>query len=401
MPRYEYDAVYPNGEQVSGVVEAVSEQAAVAQIRQTCDVVLRLSEIRTPAADPLSRFRRTSAKSLALVCQQFSIILKAGLPLVQAVDLVAGQCPDKMLRQLLHQVSADVSSGWSMSYSLDQRGGGKLPVTFVETIRAGEESGDLVAAFSRLSGYYARMSKTRSKAVSAMIYPAFVLAAAVVVVFIIMVFAVPTFTSTFESMGIELPLITRALIALSNFMSKYALGILAAMVAVILALRLYSNTESGGIKMSALRLKLPVFGRIGLMAGASQFAHTMSTMMAAGMPILQALDISGRAISNQKFAQSILSIIPGVEAGHGMGACMEGDPILPDMLVQMTAVGEATGSLESTLDVLAEYYDNEVDTATARAMSLLEPMIIVFLGLTVAFVLFSVYLPLFTMEQSI
>ncbi len=271
MPRYEYDAVYPNGEQVSGVVEAVSEQAAVAQIRQTCDVVLRLSEIRSPASDPLTRFRRTSAKSLALVCQQFSIILKAGLPLVQAVDLVAGQCPDKMLRQLLHQVSEDGASGWSMSYSLDQRGGGKLPV----------------------------------------------------------------------------------------------------------------------------------FGRIGLMAGASQFAHTMSTMMAAGMPILQALDISGRAVSNQKFAQSILSIIPGVEAGHGMGACMEGDPVLPDMLVQMTAVGEATGSLESTLDILAEYYDNEVDTATARAMSLLEPIIIVFLGLTVAFVLFSVYLPLFTMEQSI
>lgn len=401
MPRYQYDAAYSSGEQVSGVVEAVSEQAAVAQIRQTCEVVLRISEIKSPASDPLTRFRRTSPKSLALICQQFSVILKSGLPLVQAVDLVAGQCPDKMLRQLFQQVSDDISNGWSMSYSLNQRGGGKLPVTFVETIRAGEESGDLIDAFQRLSGYYERMSKTRNKAVSAMIYPAFVLTAAVIVVFVIMTVAVPAFTATFESMGIELPMITRALIALSGFMSKYALGLVAIIVAIILALRLYGNTQSGGIKLSALRLKLPVIGRIGLMAGASQFAHTMSTMMAAGMPVLQALDISGRAISNHRFAQSILNIIPGVEAGHGMGACMKGDPVLPEMLVQMTAIGEATGSLESTLDIMAEYYDNEVDTATARAMSLLEPMIIVFLGVTVAFVLLSVYLPLFTMEQGI
>lgn len=401
MPRYQYEAMYANGEKASGVVDAISEQAAVAQLRQSCEVVLSLKEVRTPVGDPLMKLRKASPKSLALVCQQFSIILKAGLPLVQSVDLVAGQCPDKLLKNIFRQVSEDIAGGWSLSYSLSQRGGNKLPITFIETIRAGEESGDLVAAFERMSKYYDRMSKTRNKAISAMIYPAFVLTVAVIVIFIIMVFAVPTFTRTFESMGIELPLVTRIIIAVANFLSGYALFIITGLVAVIALIWLYSRMEKGGIALAQFRLNIPVLGRIAQMTGASQFSHTMATMMAAGMPILQALDISGRAIGNRCISKAILDIVPGVEAGRSMGDCMEGDPNLPDMLVQMTAVGEATGSLEETLNIMAEYYDNEVDTATARALSLLEPAIIVGLAFVVLVILLSVYAPLFSLEQSI
>lgn len=401
MPRYKYEALYANGEEASGIVEAVSEQAAVAQLRQTCEVVLSLTEVRTPTGDPLARFRKFSAKSLALICQQFAIILQAGLPLVQTVDLVAGQCADKTLRELLMQVSEDVSNGWSLSYSLTQRGSRKLPVTFIETVRSGEESGDMVTAFRRMGSYYERMAKTRSKATSAMIYPAFVLSAAVVVVTIIMVFAVPTFTRTFESMGVELPLATRILVAVSGFMSKYFLLLLALLFGLLAALRIYSHTERGGVQLAGFRLRLPVLGRIALMSATSQFAHTLSMMLSAGMPLLQALEIAGRAVSNQCFARSVLNIIPGVESGHSMGACMMGDPILPPMLVQMVAVGESTGSLEATLQILAEYYDNEVDTATARAISLLEPIIIVLLAFVVVIILFSVYIPMFQIYGAI
>ena len=152
MPTYKYEGLYANGEKVEGVLEAVSKTEAVAQIRQSCEVVLALKEVpRLAKADPLARFQKISAKSLALSCQQFSIILKAGLPLVQTVELVSGQAGDKALQRLLQQVAEDVANGWSLSYSLEQRGGKLLPVTFYETVRAGEESGDLLAAFSRLS----------------------------------------------------------------------------------------------------------------------------------------------------------------------------------------------------------------------------------------------------------
>ena len=402
MPTYKYEGAYASGERVTGVVEAVSQNDAVAQIRQSCEVVLSLKEVpRAAVRDPLERFQKVSAKSLALTCQQFAIILKAGLPLVQTVDLVADQCADKALGRLLRQVSEDVSNGWSLSYSLEQRGGRKLPVTFRETVRAGEESGDLLSSFRRLSDYFQRMSKTRDSVVSALTYPAFVLVVAVLVVAIIMGYAVPTFTGMFESMSIELPWVTVALIAVSGFFQKYTLVLVGLLALALLLVRLYGATEKGGLTLARAQLNLPILGGIVRMSGASQFSHTMSTLLTAGMPILQAIEVSGRTMSNRFLAGEVLETLPGVEGGRPLGECMRYARELPAMLVQMTAVGEATGSMESTLKVLAEYYDNEVEVRTKQALALLEPAIIVVLAVFVVFILMAVYLPMFSMYTSI
>ena len=402
MPTYKYEGAYASGERVTGVVEAVSQNDAVAQIRQSCEVVLSLKEVpRAAVRDPLERFQKISAKSLALTCQQFAIILKAGLPLVQTVDLVADQCADKALGRLLRQVSEDVSNGWSLSYSLEQRGGRKLPVTFRETVRAGEESGDLLSSFRRLSDYFQRMSKTRDSVVSALTYPAFVLVVAVLVVAIIMGYAVPTFTGMFESMSIELPWVTVALIAVSGFFQKYTLVLVGLLALALLLVRLYGATEKGGLTLARAQLNLPILGGIVRMSGASQFSHTMSTLLTAGMPILQAIEVSGRTMSNRFLAGEVLETLPGVEGGRSLGECMRYARELPAMLVQMTAVGEATGSMESTLKVLAEYYDNEVEVRTKQALALLEPAIIVVLAVFVVFILMAVYLPMFSMYTSI
>lgn len=402
MPTYRYEGAYAGGERVTGVVEAVSQTAAVAQIRQSCEVVLSLKEVpRAAVRDPLARFQRISAKSLALTCRQFAIILKAGLPLVQTVDLVAEQCPDKALGRLLRQVSEDVSNGWSLSYSFAQRGERSLPVTFRETVRAGEESGDLLSSFDRMAEYYHRMNKTRESVVSALTYPAFVLAVAAVVVAIIMGYAVPTFTGMFQSMDVELPWVTVALIGVSNFFQRYALVLLGVMALAVFLLRLYGLTEKGGAVLAGLQLKLPLIGEVVRMSGASQFAHTMSTLLTAGMPILQAIEVSGRTMTNQCMSGEVLNTLPGVEGGRPLGECMSYARELPPMLVQMTAVGEATGSMESTLKVLAEYYDNEVEVRTKRALALLEPTIIVVLAIFVVFILMAVYLPMFSMYSAI
>ena len=401
MPTFKYEAAYASGERVSGVIEAVSQNEAVAQIRQTCEVVLSLKEVPklSTRKAPMERFRKFSAKSLALTCQQFAIILRAGLPLVQTVNLVADQCSDKGLTKLLRQVADDVTDGWSMSRSLEQRAGGRLPVTFQETVRAGEESGDLVASFERLSAYFDRMGKTRDSVVGALTYPLFVIAVAVVVIFIIMGYAVPTFTGMFASMDTELPGVTKALIGMSDFCRNYGLAVLAVIVLLALGLKIFSATEKGGKIVSRAQLNLPILGDVVRMSGASQFAHTMSTLFAAGMPILQAIEVSGRTMNNQCMADEVLDTLPGVEGGRTLGECMGYSKELPPMLVQMTSVGEATGSLESTLGVLAEYYDNEVEVKTKRALGLLEPAIIVVLATFVVFVLMAVYLPMFSMYQ--
>ena len=401
MPTYKYEGLYANGEKVDGVIEAVSQNDAVAQIRQSCEVVLSLKEVpKISKPDPMQTFRKISAKSLALTCQQFAIILKAGLPLVQTVDLVADQCTDKTLAGLLRQVSEDVSNGWSLSYSFEQRSGGKIPITFQETLRAGEESGDLLSSFERLSEYFEHMAKTHDSLVSALTYPAFVIGVAVVVIGIIMIYAVPMFTGMFASLGAEMPWATRALIALSDFMRSYILVIIALIALVFFAVRMYASTEKGGMQLARAQLKIPVIGGVVRMTGASQFAHTMSTLLTAGMPIIQAIESSGRTVTNKCMAAEILDTLAGVEGGRSFGECLSYSKELPPMLVQMTAVGEATGSMESTLQVLAEYYDNEVEVQTKRALGLIEPALIVMLAVFVMFILLAVYLPMFSMYNS-
>lgn len=401
MPTYRYEALGGDGQRAEGVLEASDSAQAVSQIRQTYDVVLKLEEIAAPRTDPLEKFQKLNLKVFSLMCKQFSIILKSGLPLVQTVDLVASQVSDKMLKKLLEEVSQDIANGWSLSYSFSQRGKNRLPVTFVETIRAGEESGDLVRAFERMSIYYDRMTKTRAKATSALIYPAFLTVVAVIVVTIIMTYAVPTFASTFDSMDIELPLATRIVIGVSNFFSRYIWLLLCLVAGILLLLRLYSHTAKGRVQMSRLHLGLPILGKLAVMTAASQFAHTMAAMLSAGMPILNALDTSSRSISNAHLSAQIQEVIPGVEGGRPLGECMRACKDLPPILVQMTAMGEATGSLESTLEIQAEYYDNEVDTLSARALALLEPIIICVMAFFVLVILLSIYLPMFSMYGSI
>ena len=400
MPTYRYEAVGGDGQRAEGVLEASDSTQAVSLIRQSYDVVLKLEEIAAPRTDPLEKFQKLNLKVFALMCKQFAIILKAGLPLVQTVDLVASQISDNMLKKMLEAVSLDIANGWSLSYSFSQRGKGRLPVTFLETIRAGEESGDLVRSFDRMSTYYDRMTKTRAKATSALIYPAFLSVVAVFVIIIIMTYAVPTFAGVFESMGTELPLPTRIVIGMSDFFSRYIWVLLGTAAGLIFLLRLYAGTAGGRIRMARFRLTLPILGKLAAMTSASQFAHTMAAMLSAGMPILKALDTASRSVSNAHLSAQIQSVIPGVEGGRPLGECLNACRDLPPMLVQMTAMGEATGSLEGTLEIQAEYYDNEVENLSARALSLLEPIIICVMAVFVVLVLLSIYLPMFSMYSA-
>lgn len=378
------------------MIEAYDEFDAVARIKQTCPIVISIKEVQGRGAKDLFSTPRISSKKLALICSQFAIILGAGLPTVRTVELVAEQTADKALRGILKSVAGDVAAGNSLADSFENKGKG-LPPTFIETVRAGEESGTLDDAFRTLHTYFDKSAKTSAKVTSALIYPAFLVVISIIVVAVIMIRVIPVFVTMFSSMDMALPLPTRIIISISNFMVRYWLVILGVIVAAVFALLLWSKTPAGMKYFATLRLKLPLFGRIERMNGASQFAGTMSTLLGAGMPITRALTITAKVMNNYVLGLEVRDMVSGIEEGAPLGDCMRRSPWFDNLLTEMTGVGEQTGSLENTLSIIGDFFDNEVQVSTSRILAMLEPTIIVLMAIGVVLVVFGFYMPMFEM----
>ena len=397
MRAFNYKGRSVSGARVDGVIEANTTEGAVEKLRETGLIVESVDEAGPRGgADLRLGSARTRDKELSIMCNQFAIILQAGMPIVRTLELVAGQTADKTLKKVLGEVASDVSAGYSLADSFSKHGK-DLPNTFVESVRAGEASGTLEQVFSRMGAYYERSSKAKSKAASALIYPAFICVLAVIVIGIIMAFAVPVFARTFEAMNMELPAVTRFLINASHWWSKYFLVVLIVIVVAFLALQLAKRNASFRESWSKLGLSVPVLGKISENNGAHQYASTMSMMMSAGLPVTDAIDVTARSMSNAHMASSLSSIKMDVEAGKPLATGLAKTEAFPNLVVEMTGIGEETGTLEHTLDVMADYYANEVETTSARALSLLEPIIIIVLAAIVCLILLAVYLPMFSM----
>jgi type IV pilus assembly protein PilC len=400
LTHFKYRGTSPSGSPIAGTIDAVDRYDAVNRLRQTCAVVTDLGEVSSKDVDDIFGSQKVKLKPLSLMCNQFAIILGAGLPLVRCVELIADQMADRTLRKILKDVAADVAAGSSLSASFEDRGK-NLPPTFIESIRAGEQSGNLDEAFARLSRYYVKANKNKQKMASALVYPCFVLAVAVVVIAVIMIFAIPSISASFTASGNELPVLTKIMIGASNFMAHNWLYILCAILAIVIGLKIYGHTDQGRFSLARNALKVPVFGKINTLSNCAQFSNTMSAMVASGIPVVKAVGVAGRAMSNYCMSLGIQQAAPGLEAGRRLADCLRKNEYLPPLLVEMTAVGEETGELEHTLEVVSEYYDNETDVASARALSLLEPILIVILGVFVLLVLLSVYLPMFGMYNNV
>lgn len=395
MANFKYTALSVSGETVKGVVEAAEQFEAVAKIKQNCPIIVEIEEVGA-VANAKVNLKKIDAKTLALMCNRFSMLLAVGLPIVKSVEMLATQIEDKYLSYTLKDIAKDVAMGKSLYSSFKSRKG-VFPVTFLESVRSGEESGDLVNAFDRLSKYYDKTSKIKQKVISALTYPAFTIVVAIVVLVIIMVYGVPSFSRSFAQSGAEMPFITVAVIAVSNFFVHYGIFVLAIIVGIVIGLRLYSRTDKGAETFSAIILGLPIVGKIIQLSSASQFAHTMAMLLSSGMPIINCIDIAGKSVSNYIIRRDILKSAVDVEEGKSMGSCLAQSKYLPPMLIEMVSMGEQTGTMEKTLSAVGNFYDNEVDVHTTRALSVLEPAIICVLAVMVVIILLSVYLPMFSM----
>ncbi len=401
MVTYKYKALSKGGIEVEGVIKAHNKNDAVIKLKAEYGIIVDIKEVASFDLFAKEEGKgKVTDKDIALMCQQFSILLTAGLPIARTVELVGVRSDNKALKHILASVAEDVTAGYNLAGSFQARAI-NLPTSFIETIRAGEESGSLEMAFDRLADFFEKKANIAGKVKSALTYPILVIIVAVIVIAVIMGYAVPVFTTVFMEMGVDLPLPTRMLIAMSGFFKVAALPMICIIVALIITYRLLKKKESWAIKFDEIKLKIPLFGKISIMNTASQFANTFSTMLAAGIPAVRALGITARSLQNAYVTDEILKTVAIVEQGHSIGIALRQVKEMPELLVEMTAVGEDSGSMEHTLEVVGHYYDTEVEYATSRVIKLIEPAIILVLAVLAIFVLLSVYLPMFSMYGSI
>ena len=399
MLTYKYKAISKDGKNVNGVIEAYDEFEAVDKIKESCNVVVKIEPVAESKSELIKKLNEPMSikeKTLSLISSQFAILLRSGLPAARTVGIIAEQCSDKYMKKILESVAEDAQAGYSIASSFELRGK-KLPPTFIETIRAGEESGTLDQSFDKLARYYDKSSKLKSKVRGAMIYPAFLIVLAIIVVTIVVKVAVPTIAGVIVESGGEIPGLTKVLLGMYDFFEKWGVVVIILILALIIGCRLYDKTPKGKQAFSELAFKIPVIGNIIHMNAASQFASTMTTLLTAGLPLNRSMSITGRVMDNYAAGSTVEKATVGLEEGKSLGEVLQGNPYLPPLLIEMAAVGEKSGSLEDTLTTIGEYYDSEVEQSSAKALSMLEPIITIVMGIVIGFIVIALYLPMFTM----
>ena len=393
---FKYTALTKDGMKVNGVIDATDQYAAATRIRAQYPVIEKLDPVSEKTGILTKDLqRKVDEKALSVMCSQFAIMLSSGVNIAICIKMIANQTQDKALKKMLEKSAVDVSQGASVASSFEKNCP-ILPVTFIETIRAGELSGTMEDSFKTLETYYSKSYQLAQKIKQAMAYPVFVLIIAVVVLFVIMIKVVPTLTNVFSELGGNLPAITQFLIDTSRFFGRWWWLMLGILLFLIVGGALYSRTPKGKEFFGRLELKMPVLGEINLLNAAAEFSNTMSALLQAGLGVGNALTVTSKVLRSYILANQVREVVDKVEAGYRLGDSIRKTDF-PLILQEMTAIGEDTGELEKTLEVIGAYYTNESDYAIQKAISKLEPTIMVFLAIFAGFIVIAIYLPMFTM----
>jgi type IV pilus assembly protein PilC len=402
MPTFVFKGRNRVGEVIVGERIADSREGLRQLLRREQVMLTSVKEKGREIAVPKPRGgrKKVKAKDLSIFTRQFSVMIDAGLPLVQCLEVLAQQQENKFFAQVLTQVRQDVEEGATLATAM-----GRHPKVFdqlfVNMIDAGETGGILDLILQRLSTYIEKIVKLRRDVISALIYPSAVIVIAVGVIAVIMVFVIPAFSNIFLGLlgpGEQLPLPTRIVVGTSDFLAGFGgLAILGAGIGAAFALNAYYKTPGGHRRLDGLMLKVPIIGSILRKIAVARFSRTLSTLLSSGVPILQSLDITARTAGNVVLEDAINNIRAGVERGESVVEPLKASDIFPHMVSQMVGIGEQTGALDSMLGKIADFYEQEVDAAIANLLTLIEPVMIGFLGITIGSIVISMYLPLFTL----
>lgn len=401
MPTYVFKGRNRLNEVVSGEREASSQDELRALLRREQIVLTQASEKGREIAIPkIGRSKKVKAQELAVFTRQFSVMIDAGLPLVQCLEILAEQQQNAFFKDVLRQVRQHVEEGSTLHAALE-----KHPKVFdnlySHMVEAGETGGVLDLILQRLATLIEKVVKLKRSIISASIYPTAVVTVAVAAVAVIMVVVIPQFQQIFLGLlgpGEVLPLPTRIVMAISSFLAGWGgLTLLVAIIGSIVGIGAYYKTPKGRWQIDAILLKLPIFGSILRKIAVARFSRILSTLLSSGVPILQSLDITAKTAGNVIVEDAILKIRAGVERGENFVEPLKATDVFPHMVGQMVGVGEQTGALDAMLGKIADFYEDEVDTAIADLLAMIEPALIAFLGITIGSIVISMYLPLFTL----
>ena len=396
MPSFMWKGRGRGGRPQEGILLADSRNAAVATLRRQSIQVTSIREKGRELAI-LPRFkRRVGSKTISVFTRQFSVMLEAGLPLVQCLEILGEQEDNRTFKDILLRVRSDVESGSSLAESMSRhpRAFDKL---FVSMITAGEAGGILDVILQRLSTYLEKIVKLKSQVKAALVYPVSVIVIATFVVYIILWKVIPVFAQLYAGLGGELPFLTQMVVGASRFIGNWSWLLAIALVGMFFGVRFYYNTEKGRYVCDAILLKIPVIGMLLRKIAVARFCRTLSTLTASGVPILDSLEITAKTSGNAVIEESVMAVRKRVEEGKSLSGPLGETKVFPLMVVQMINVGEQTGALDQMLSKIADFYEDEVDAAVEGLMKLLEPIMITFLGVVIGTIVTAMYLPLYSL----
>jgi type IV pilus assembly protein PilC len=401
MPVYLWEGKNRSNQIQKGELEAANEDAVKAYLGR---IKIIPNKIKKKPKDLFENVKflqpKIKEKDIIIFARQFSTMIDAGLPIIQCLDILQSQQENPTLKKMLKEIKDAVEGGTTLADSL-KRFPKYFDNLFVNMIAAGEAGGILDVILKRLAAYMEKAARLKRKVKGAMVYPAITIAVAVIVVAVILVFVIPVFQQMFSDFGSTLPGPTLVVIGMSEFVKSKIHWIIIALVLFIIAFKKYYKTDKGRVVVDSLALKAPVFGLLIRKVSVAKFTRTMGTMLSSGVAILEALDIVAKTSGNRVVENAIYNVRTGIAEGRTMADPLQASGVFPSMVCQMIAVGESTGALDAMLEKIADFYDEEVDQAVENLTAMIEPVMIVFLGVIVGGLIVSMYLPIFKMAGAV
>lgn len=395
MAQFSYEAVGLDGKTKKGNIEADSLEKARSLLRNDGLTVIKIGEASVLNRDININIgtKKLKPRDLSVFCRQFLSILKAGVSMISALEMLTDQTENKTLKEALKSVKDNVEKGDTLSVAMKKQDG-LFPPILLNMIAAGESSGSLEVSLERMSVHFEKDARIKGMVKKAFMYPIVLIFVMIAVVVVMLTFVIPQFKSMFDDLGSDLPAFTKAALALSDSLQNTWYIWLIGIAVLILAYKLYVRTPNGSRVVAALKLKIPVFGSLSVKTACARFSRTLSTLMASGMPLIDSINICAKVLDNVLYKDALVETSGQVERGVSLTTPLEKSGLFPNMVIHMISIGEETGSMEEMLTNVADYYDEEVEMTTQQATALMEPIIIIIMALVVCALIAVIYGPM-------
>lgn len=401
MAEFQYRVITPEGKEKKGTMEGKSVEQVTGVLKAQKNVILSVSEASLMSRDiNFSLGGRVSARDYSIFCRQFVSIISAGVSIINALEMMRDQTENRTLKKALGEVYEDVSKGESMAGAMKKHSK-VFPSMLCNMVEAGEASGSMEVAFERMAVQFEKENKLKQSVKKAMIYPIVLLVVMVGVLFLMMIWVIPNFMGMFAELDTELPPITQAVVNMSDFVIAKWWLILLVVAAAIALFKAYAASTSGKFVLGGIALKIPVFGKLQTKSECARLGRTLCTLLGAGVPMMDAIEITGRSMENVHYKKAMMDAKDQVMRGMALSRPLKTCGLFPPMVVHMVSIGEETGNIETMLENVANYYEDDVQVATEQVMALMEPMIIVVMAIVVGVLIMAIMQPMLTLYESI